>query len=178
MPTHAHTHAQSKGPLPAQSPTGPQPQTHLSKTPWCTPTPPSRTHYRYPPPTPRCESCKAAREGKKTLPLQMRRIKSGTSAPASLLVQRFSGPRCLEKPSSKACWAGMGRDEGAQYRYSRAASPGALLPMSSHDGPLVHRTSPSSTYTWHMGSAASREGLASSSGWYGQPGPDGPTGAR
>ena len=71
----------------------------------------------------------------------------------------------------------MGRDEGAQYGCSRAASPGALLPRSSHDGPLVQRTSPSSTYTWHMGLAASREAPASSSGWYGQRGlrnPQGP----
>ena len=65
------------------------------------------------PPTPRCESCREGGEGSKTLPLQMQRIKSGTSAPASLLVQRFSGPRCQEKPSSKASYAGIKREEGA-----------------------------------------------------------------
>ena len=107
----------------------------------------------------------------------MQRIESGTLVPASLLVQRFSGLRCQEKPSSKAFRAKMGREEGAQYCYSRSASPGALLPRSSHDGPLIHRTSPSSTSTWHMGSAAVKEALASSIACYGQPGPHGPTGA-
>ena len=52
--------------------------------------------------------------------------------------------------------------------------PGSTV---TQDGPLVHRTSPSSTYTWHMGSAASEAGLASNSGWYGQPVLDGSTGA-
>ena len=95
--------------LPAQSPTGPQPQTHLSKTPWCTPPPPSRARYRYPPPTPRCESCRAKGARRKTLRLRMQSIESGTSAPASLVVWRFSRPRCQEKPSSKTCWAEIGR---------------------------------------------------------------------
>ena len=97
------------------------------------------------PQTPWCESCRAGGEGSNTLPLQMQRTKSGTSVPASLLVHRFSGLRCHEKPSSKACCAEMGREEGAQYRCSMAASPGPLLPRSSHDGPLVHRTLPSAT---------------------------------
>ena len=44
------------------------------------------------PPTPRCESGRARGEGSNTLPLHMQRIKSGTSAPASLRVHRFSGP--------------------------------------------------------------------------------------
>ena len=60
------------------------------------------------PPTPRCDSCRARGEGRKTLPLQVQHIKSGTSAPTSLLVRRFSGPRWQERPSSKACSAEMG----------------------------------------------------------------------
>ena len=58
------------------------------------------------------------------------------------------------------CCAESGGEGGAQYCWRKDASGPPDFPRSSHVDLVVHRTFPSSTYTWHMGSASTKGGLA------------------
>ena len=113
-PVGHYTHNTQRTPCQPKAPQAHSPKPTLANT-LVHPTTTQSRPLLISPPTPRCESCRAGGEASKTLPLSDATIKCGTSAPASLLVQRFSGLQCQEKPSSKACCAEMGPDEGAQY---------------------------------------------------------------
>ena len=70
-----------------------------------------------------------------TLLLQIQRIVSGTSDPASLRVQRFSGPRCQEKPRSTACCAERGDRSGRLILLQEGDLPLSSVPQVQARGP-------------------------------------------